>query len=83
VRPSGIRSVERDWVGVSASAPCVICGATEGCRRGFEGEFVCCFRISSVWPLTNGGWVHRAANVTVEEPIAGSSHWARTAALAP
>lgn len=52
-------SVEAEWTFVSIKAPCKICGGHDGCRRGFDDEFACCTRISSEWPLTAGGWVHR------------------------
>jgi hypothetical protein len=52
-------ALELEWTLVSAKRPCTICGSHQGCRRGFEDEFVCCTRVRSEWPLTAGGWVHR------------------------
>jgi len=52
-------SADGEWSFVSGKQPCHICGGHEGCRRGFEGQFASCVRVSSDWPLTTGGWVHR------------------------
>jgi hypothetical protein len=35
-----------------------LCGSHEGCRRHSMGQFACCTRVSSQWPLSVGGWVH-------------------------
>jgi hypothetical protein len=52
-------ATEAEWTFVSAKSPCRICGHHNGCRSGFEGQFACCTRVSSQWPLSVGGWVHR------------------------
>ena len=54
-----VSAVEVEWTFVSAKRPCAICAGQDGCRRGFDDEFACCLRVSSQWPLTAGGWVHR------------------------
>jgi hypothetical protein len=54
-----VSAVEVEWAFVSVKHPCAICGGHDGCRRGFDEEFACCNRISSEWPLSAGGWVHR------------------------
>ena len=59
-------SLEAEWTFASASSPCKICGGHDGCRRGFDDEFACCTQMSSEWPLTAGGWVHRMVEVEVE-----------------
>ncbi len=48
-----------EWTFVSVKHPCAICAGHDGCRRGFDDEFACCTRVSSEWPLSAGGWVHR------------------------
>jgi hypothetical protein len=46
-----------EWLPVSASRPCKVCGAQQGCRT--REEFACCTHRVSDWPLTNGCWLHR------------------------
>jgi len=57
-RHSGFSDSDGDWSLVSGSSPCSICGSHEGCRRDSMGQFACCKRVSSQWPLSVGGWVH-------------------------
>ncbi|MEO7327920.1 MAG: hypothetical protein ABI193_05045 [Minicystis sp.] len=59
LRQRVVSGVEVEWTLVSGKSPCSICGGAHGCRRGFDGEFACCKQVSSEWPLTSGGWVHR------------------------
>jgi len=58
-RRQAVYAVEVEWTLVSVKGPCTICGGHDSCRRGSGDEFACCTRISSEWPLTVGGWVHR------------------------
>jgi hypothetical protein len=58
-RHASVSAVEVEWTFVSVKQPCTICGGNAGCRRGFDDEFACCTRVSSEWPLSAGGWVHR------------------------
>jgi hypothetical protein len=50
-----------EWTKVSAQQPCAVCSGQTGCLRGSDGEFACCARVPSDWPLAAGGWVHRVA----------------------
>jgi hypothetical protein len=56
---ASVSAVEVEWTFVSAKQPCTVCGGHAGCRRGLDDEFACCTRVSSEWPLSAGGWVHR------------------------
>ena len=58
---ASVSAVEVEWTFVSSKHPCSICGGHDGCRSGFEHEFACCKRVSSEWPLSAGGWVHRVS----------------------
>ena len=46
------------WVEASLDRPCVVCGATGGCLRTGDGEFVVCLNTASRWPVTPRGWLH-------------------------
>ena len=63
-----VSTVEAEWTFVSVKHPCAICGAHDGCRSGFEGEFACCQRVPSQWPLSAGGWVHRLTRFSLSKP---------------
>jgi hypothetical protein len=76
---ASVSAVEVEWTFASAKNPCPICAGHEGCRSGFEDEFACCTRISSEWPLSAGGWVHRmsrrlasALSPVPDDPTAGA-----------
>jgi hypothetical protein len=58
-RHTSMSAVEVEWAFASVKHPCTICGGHVGCRRGLDDEFACCARVSSEWPLSAGGWVHR------------------------
>jgi hypothetical protein len=58
-RTSDTTTPDAEWTFVTATNPCQICGACEGCRSGFEGQFACCMHQCSQWPLLPGGWLHR------------------------
>lgn len=60
-------SAEADWAAVSAIDPCQICGGHEGCRRGFDGAFICCMRESSERPFVTGGWLHPGSSALVDD----------------
>ncbi len=77
-------ATEADWTFVSVKCPCRICGSHKGCRTGFDGQFACCTRISSQWPLSVGGWVHRFdADAAVTPALArGKSEWSAEGASA-
>lgn len=45
-----------DWIRVSKSAPCQICGKPDWC--GYSLTHAICLRISSDRPTANGGWLH-------------------------
>jgi hypothetical protein len=63
-----VSAVEVEWTFVSVKHPCTICGGHDGCRSGFEDEFACCKRVSSEWPLSAGGWVHRLTRFSLVPP---------------
>jgi hypothetical protein len=52
-------STEADWVSVSGSHPCGVCGADAGCRFHSHEPFASCTSRPSEWPLTSGDWLHR------------------------
>jgi len=56
---ASVSAVEDEWTFVSAARPCAICGGHDRCRRRPDDEFACCVQVSSEWPLSAGGWVHR------------------------
>jgi len=58
---ASVSVVEVEWTFVSPKHPCAICGGHDGCRQCVEDEFACCKRVSSEWPLSAGGWVHRVS----------------------
>jgi hypothetical protein len=66
-------AIETEWTFVSVKRPCTICAGHEGCRRGFDDEFACCTRVSSEWPLSAGGWVHRVSRAATTIPAAAMS----------
>jgi hypothetical protein len=53
------QSHEAEWKLVSEKHPCPICESVDSCHRDLEGEFACCGRRPSDWPLTSGAWLHR------------------------
>lgn len=54
---------DAEWRAVSARAPCPICGSEDGCQVHEEDEFASCQKVPSIWPLTNGTWLHRTVDV--------------------
>ncbi len=50
---------EAEWIFVTEQRPCRVCGASEGCRSGYDGQFAACLHRPSQWPLAPGGWIHR------------------------
>jgi hypothetical protein len=80
---ASMAAVEVEWTLVSVKRPCAICRGHDGCRWGFDGEFACCIRVSSEWPLSAGGWVHRvkhssrATSLGQGDPSVGA--WANAA----
>jgi hypothetical protein len=52
-------STEADWISVSGSHPCRVCGANAGCRFHSLEPFASCTSRRSEWPLTSGDWLHR------------------------
>jgi hypothetical protein len=53
------------WVEVSVAQPCRICGAVRECLMRASGEFADCHQVTSDWPMTDGGWLHRLDTMTV------------------
>ena len=82
---ASMTAVEVEWTFVSVKHPCAICAGHDGCRRGFDDEFACCIRVSSEWPLSAGGWVHRVRHfsraTSLGEGDPGAGAW-QNAALA-
>jgi hypothetical protein len=56
-------AVEPPWVEASTGEPCPSCGAADGCAILEDGEFVRCLAVPSRWPVAQGGWLHRAAEL--------------------
>jgi hypothetical protein len=61
--------LDSDWRLVSERRPCPICGASSVCRTHPDGDFACCVREPSEWPMTNGAWLHRIVEVEVIDPV--------------
>lgn len=61
------RRQDAEWQVVSERNRCLICGATQGCHRDLEGEFACCSRRPSDWPLTSGEWLHRVESIDLAD----------------
>jgi hypothetical protein len=56
-------STEADWIAVSGSRPCPVCGGADiGCRVHLDEPFACCAHTPSDWPLTSGEWLHRTTD---------------------
>jgi hypothetical protein len=52
--------VEPIWETVTRKDPCPVCAAESDCQIHGEEAFVACRNVCSEWPLTTGGWLHRA-----------------------
>jgi|HubBroStandDraft_6_1064221.scaffolds.fasta_scaffold28738_3 hypothetical protein len=57
-RPSSLAQ-EADWITVSGSHPCRLCGGEADCRFHSREPFASCVSRQSDWPLTSGDWLHR------------------------
>jgi hypothetical protein len=55
----GYQGLDADWIRVSLTTPCPICGGARECRTHADEEFACCLHEPSEWRLDNGGWLHR------------------------
>ena len=51
------------WQGVSAKRPCPVCGGSQGCFVHDDDAFASCSQSPSEWPLVNGAWLHRIAEL--------------------
>jgi hypothetical protein len=71
-RPDG-SWVDDHWAEVTEGAPCVICGATEGCGVLRDEPFVLCARRPSELPMAAGGWLHHVAALPLAESSALAS----------
>ena len=67
-------AADGEWISVSTTHPCAVCGARDGCRSGYDGRFACCLHCASEWPLTPGGWLHRLGAETERAPAAPDDH---------
>jgi hypothetical protein len=47
-----------EWVRVSRSNPCPVCGRPDWCTLSTDGRTVSCMRIESDRQARNGGWLH-------------------------
>jgi hypothetical protein len=65
---ASMSAVENEWAFASVARPCTICAGHDRCRRGSDGEFACCTRVPSEWPLSAGGWVHRVSRFSLSPP---------------
>ncbi|HEV8634743.1 MAG TPA: hypothetical protein VG370_10965 [Chloroflexota bacterium] len=61
------------WVDASTYAPCPCCGATAACSVLQDEEFVRCRTVVSRWPVADGGWLHRACDLTAPARQEGAS----------
>jgi hypothetical protein len=52
------------WLEVSVTGPCPLCGGISGCSLHERGEFVICREVVSDRPMVGSGWLH-----PVEVPI--------------
>ncbi len=75
---ASVSAVEVEWTFVSVKRPCAICGGHDGCRSGVDNGFACCKRVSSQWPLSAGGWVHRVSQSSHASPHGPAGARART-----
>ena len=57
--------LDGDWIRVSRTAPCPVCGGAADCRTHSEEAFACCVQQPSEWRLNNGGWLHRVVASSV------------------
>jgi len=57
-----------EWVRVTRSQPCIICGKPDWCGVSADGALVCCMRVKSDRPVRNGGWLHRIAATPPPRP---------------
>ena len=55
-----------DWVEVTSSRPCPVCGAVSECALLENAEFAHCLRQVSEWPLLDRGWLHRLTDARSE-----------------
>jgi hypothetical protein len=70
MRHAPLAKIHFEWIQVSPTRPCKVCGAQKGCRATDE-EFACCASRPSEWPLTTGGWLHRIELKTQQDERAG------------
>jgi nucleotide-binding universal stress UspA family protein len=56
------------WVEASLDRPCPVCGATGGCLRSGDAEFVVCLNTASRWPVTPHGWLHQRPRAAPVRP---------------
>jgi hypothetical protein len=55
-----------EWVEVSSTQPCPICGGVSRCAVYGDDEFVRCLEVVCDWPVVTGGWLHRLEGRAVE-----------------
>lgn len=48
-----------EWIRVSKSNPCIICGRKNWCAVSANGKIAYCMRIESSKPCKSGGWIHK------------------------
>lgn len=54
------------WIRVTRDAPCRVCGKPDWCGTSRDGSAVCCMRVESTKQLSNGGYLHRIPEWTVQ-----------------
>jgi hypothetical protein len=68
-----------EWLTVSISRRCPVCGGASGCKTHAEGDFAACGKQPSDWPLTSGDWLHRVGRsfareaTPVDAPVANDA----------
>lgn len=50
-----------DWMRVTRSNPCAVCGGADWCTRSADGAVAMCMRIESPREARGGGWIHRTS----------------------
>lgn len=57
-----------EWIRVTRSNPCPVCGKPDWCTYASDGAVVCCMRTESAKSARNGGWIHRLSEPMREIP---------------
>lgn len=58
----------QQWVRVTRSEPCAVCGKPDYCTRSTDGQVAHCMRIESGKSLSKGGWLHKLSEPLPPKP---------------